>query len=380
MSRRSFIRGYGLVTAQGACAADTWDAILAGRTIAGHTPAPVESGDEVSRVAQLSLMAVNEAVERANWRAPQLSDRRTALVVGSSKGPIEDWIAQIEGRLSPRPIVGVGGAASDVGRALGMAGPRLTLASACASGLQALVRADLLLRSGECDRALVIGAESSLHAVFVATFGRLGVLSRTGACRPFCKTRDGFLLSEAAAAICLEAADFPSRSGELFIDRAGMASDAYHITGIDPQAASLRSLLKSVAGEAAFDLVHAHGTATDSNDPAELAAIDDLIAGAPAIYSHKAAVGHTQGAAGMIGAVLNVMMHERGQVLPNANTPDPLSAHRVTISQRSLARPVDRSLILAAGFGGAMAAVTLSGLSDAEFRTAADPTTRIARS
>jgi len=359
MLRRSFIRGYGLVSALGASAELTWDALLAGKSINEHTSVSLNP-DKSSRVSQLALASATEAIRRAGWDASTLADPRTALVIGSSKGPIEDWIAQIESRQPASPIFGVGGVASDVGKAFGMTGPRLTLAAACASGLHALIRADMLIRTGECDRALVVGAESSLHAVFVATFKRLGVLSKSGACRPFNQQRDGFLMSEAGAALCLEArsTDTP---GELFIDAGAMASDAYHVTGIDPQGQSLRHLLRVVADGRPFDLVHAHGTATDTNDSVELAAIDDVVgAGHPSVYSHKAALGHTQGAAGMIGAVLNVLMHERNTVLPNPNTTDPLPCENARLSQEKISRPIHRSLILAAGFGGAIAAVGMS--------------------
>ena len=63
----------------------------------------------------------------------------------------------------------------------------------------------MMLRSGEVDRAIVIGAEASLHPLFLACFKRLGVLPGEGiGCRPFDVSREGFLVSEAAAAICLE--------------------------------------------------------------------------------------------------------------------------------------------------------------------------------
>ena len=184
----------------------------------------------------------------------------------------------------------------------------------------------------------------------------MGALSKKGACRPFDQARDGFLISEAAAAVCIEAGG----SEGLCIDAASFAGDAYHITAIDPQGESLRYILAHLKPERGADLVHAHGTGTELNDPIELAAIEDCFGHArPHVFSHKAAMGHTQGAAGMIGVVLNVMMHEKHRVLPIANLHTPILTHSVTLAQRPLDRPIARSVILAAGFGGATAGVAL---------------------
>jgi 3-oxoacyl-[acyl-carrier-protein] synthase II len=165
-------------------------------------------------------------------------------------------------------------------------------------------------------------------------------------------------MSEASAAVCVEArSDGPG----LFIDGSAMVSDAFHITGIDPAGGALRHLLKKLDPHIPVDLVHAHGTATDSNDPVELAAIDDVFGpSTPAIYSHKAALGHTQGAAGMIGVVLDVLMHRQQIVLPNPHTTSPLASAHLTIPIKPLPRSIRRSIALAAGFGGAIAGVAIS--------------------
>ncbi len=357
MSRQSAIRGYGLVSAQGNCANETFDAVLSGATLTSHRGS-LSLSCTSNRVTHLALMAAREACDRAGWSAEALPNRRTALVIGSSKGPIENWLAMMENRAAYQPLVGVGALASDIGSHFGMTGPRFTFAAACASGLHAMIRAHLLIQNHEADRVLVIGAESSLHPIFIATFARMGVLSKQGACRPFNQNRDGFLMSEAAAAVCLEAQESGSHS--LIIDAVAMASDAYHITGIDPTGESLRYVLRQLKSDKPVDLVHAHGTATDSNDPVELNAIDQIFAcDSPSVFSHKAALGHTQGAAGMIGVVLNAMMHERQIVLPNVNTPLPFDTRSASVSSTPIPRKLSRSIVLAAGFGGATAGIGL---------------------
>jgi 3-oxoacyl-(acyl-carrier-protein) synthase len=49
-------------------------------------------------------------------------------------------------------------------------GPSLTLSAACASGLHALIRGAMMIRSGEADRVLVVAAEASVSPIFLGSF------------------------------------------------------------------------------------------------------------------------------------------------------------------------------------------------------------------
>jgi len=80
----------------------------------------------------------------------------------------------------------------------------------------------------------------------------------------------------------------------------------------------------------------------------------------PAVYSHKGAIGHTVGAAGLVSVVLNVLMHRHGVVPPNVGVIDPIEVRRAEIHRGAVTRPVRRSVACAAGFGGATAAVSLA--------------------
>jgi len=296
-----------------------------------------------------------------------------ALVVGTSKGPIEEWL----GHSSPAARAtdwGLAGVASGVAREMGLGpGPRSTICTACASGLHALGHAAMLLAERRVRRAIVVAVESSLHPLFLGSFERLGVLAREGrGCRPFDENRDGFLMSEAAAAVCLEAPEAVDPSPDSLarwprLERFALGADAAHLTGGDRGGITLRRLLARVMDGRHVDLVHAHGTGTPINDPMELQAIEaSLVLGdvgdaRPNVYSHKGALGHSLGASGLVSVVLNCEAHRRGVVPPNVQTTTPLPAERVRIERTRIERPVRRSIAIAAGFGGAMAAVTLMG-------------------
>ena len=341
---RVALRSWGMITSFGDLRS-TWDALLEGRFISDHARCE-------GRVIELArATAAHVAKDRMNSSA--------ALVVGTSKGSVENWLG---GHVSPAGLADVAAAVAD---AADLHGPRLTVSAACASGLHAMVRGAMMIRSGEARQVLVVAAEASVHPLFLGSFHRLGVLARPGdGCRPFDRHRSGFYMSEAAAAVLLEASDDDDDDahGTVFLDRFALAGDATHLTGGDPDARTLRYLLARVIDGRPVDLVHAHGTGTPLNDEAELAAIEAEVAGQgtrPVVYSHKGALGHSLGAAGLVSVVVNCQAHAAGVVPPNVQTRDPLPTRRVVLSRGAVRRPVRRSVAVAAGFGGAMGAVSL---------------------
>jgi 3-oxoacyl-[acyl-carrier-protein] synthase II len=349
----AIITGTGLVTPLGNSVSQTWDTLLAGGAIGDHARVAGITGSD--RCVQIALAAAEEAVQNAGWSREFLSSDRTILIAATSKGPIESWLA---GFVDPR---GVGQIASEVADGLGMvSSPRLTLSAACATGLHGLIRAAMSLACGESDRALVVAAEASVHPLFIGSFKRLGVLPPEGhGCRPFDQHRRGFLMSEAAAAVCLE------RGGKstVKLGRFALGGDATHLTAGDPKGQTLRRALAQVINGSRVDFVHAHATGTLQHDPMELAALEATLRpdNNPPIYSHKAALGHSLGAAGLVSVVLNCQVHRTGIVPPNINTADPLPT-RLKISRQIERKAVRRSVAVASGFGGALAALSLENV------------------
>lgn len=367
------IVGLGLQTPLGTSVDSTWRALTQGRFIRDHARVPTDPAPGTTRLKAIATAAARESLVDAGIEIESVRAPDTALVVGTSKGPIEQWLTPAHcvdsANCCESEPAGLAGLAEQIARGLGIAGPRLTLSAACASGLHALIRGVLLIRSGEMKRVIVVAAESSLHPLFVGNFQRLGVLSPPGyGCRPFDRHRRGFVMSEAAAAVVLESPGLAERrSGgcrPIVVERFALAGDAIHLTGNDPQTVALRHMLAAVSHGRRFDLVHAHGTGTDANDIAELSALEATLPPsphAPALYSHKGALGHSLGASGLISVVLNCMSHQTGIIPGNVHTFHPLDSAHVRIRQQPTEGTIERSLAIAAGFGGAMAAVSLSG-------------------
>ncbi len=359
MTFAAAITGLGLITPLGTSPGQTWNALLEGRAIFDH--ARISEIEEADRVLALSRTAARSAINQARWSPEILSDPQTALVLGTSKGPIESWLRGPLASLS----CGIGQTAGALSSALQMgAGIRLTYSAACASGLHALIRGAMLLSAGEARRVLVVAAEASVHPLFISSFSRLGVLAPDGfGCRPFDASRRGFVMSEAAAAVCLELSETAGGQAIAFMDRFALGGEAAHLTAGDPTGKNLRRLLDIVIDDRKVDLVHAHGTGTVVNDPVELSAIESVIArvgGSPMLYSHKGALGHSLGASGLVSIVLNCFAHQTGAIPPNMHTRDPLPTCRVQINRQGARLDIRRSIALATGFGGPTAVVSLT--------------------
>ncbi|MGD0137724.1 MAG: beta-ketoacyl synthase N-terminal-like domain-containing protein [Tepidisphaeraceae bacterium] len=347
------ITGIGLVSVLGRTADETWQALLAGRSIVDHARVPGFSGPD--RAIAMARQAAAEALTRAEWTDADCRKPDSALFVGTSKGAIETWM-QFKAELR----LGLSEIDFELARSFQFAGgPRLTISSACSSGLHALLRAAMAIECGEARRALVVAVEASVHPLFISSFQRLGVLAPQGhGCRPFDCQRKGFVISEAAAAVCLESSDHPVGRPMVRIDAWAVGGDGTHLTGGDPAGKALRHLLQRIA-RPGLDLVHAHATGTIVNDPVEMAAIETIAGPSrPILYSHKGALGHSLGAAGLASAVLNCMSHTYALVPPNIRSTHPLPTTNLRLSPDPIQHPIHRSLALAAGFGGPLAVVS----------------------
>ncbi|MGD0769584.1 MAG: beta-ketoacyl synthase N-terminal-like domain-containing protein [Tepidisphaeraceae bacterium] len=352
------ITGIGLVSVLGQTADQTWQALLAGRSIADHARVPGFSGP--NRAIAMAHQAAAEALTHARWTDDDCRKPDSALFVGTSKGAIESWMQFVAPDVHPGLLHGLSEIDVDLARSFHFGtGPRLTISSACSSGLHALLRAAMAIECGEARRVLVVAVEASVHPLFVSSFKRLGVLAPQGhGCRPFDSQRKGFVISEAAAAVCLESSDHPVGRPILRIDAWAVGGDGTHLTAGDPAGKALRHLLQRVT-RPDLDLVHAHATGTIVNDPVELAAIETIAAPSrPILYSHKGALGHSLGAAGLLSAVLNCMSHTHGLVPPNIRSTQPLPTTNLRLSPDPIPHPIHRSLALAAGFGGPLAIVS----------------------
>lgn len=298
-------------------------------------PAPLELAEEdgASRTLRLLEHALKEALENASLSSEPGDSVRTACVVGTTVAVRMNDLKSLYPKLRadktfcPEMQPGEDPAAALCAKH-GWSGPAYTISNACSSGADAVSVATLLLLSGECDRAIVAGADA-LDPVPIAGFHSLGITSASP-CRPFDKSRSGLNLGEGAAVLILERPDSANRRGfqpRFQLRGFGMASDAFHMTA--PNGDGLRRAIETAFSRAGIEkkdiaFINAHGTGTEINDRCESQLFFELFGRMPYL-STKGVMGHTLGAAGTLELVSTFLMLDEGVVPPSqgfAELPD----------------------------------------------------------
>jgi 3-oxoacyl-[acyl-carrier-protein] synthase-1 len=306
-----------------------------------------------NRLAQLGLaqdafqQSVANAVER-------YGPRRIAVLIGTSTSGILQtelaYRANDFGGMDYRHAQNLYSVTDFVRRALGAAGPAMTVSTACSSSAKVFASAARYIEAGLADAAVVGGVDSlcfnTLHG-----FASLQLVSDEP-CRPFDAARKGMSIGEAAGFALLEKA----RSRISFVGY-GESSDAHHMSTPHPEgegalAAMRQALARAGLEPRAIDYVNAHGTATPNNDRAEDRALVRLFGSGVAVSSTKGWTGHTLGAAGIVEAIVCCLAleHELIPATLNSSALEPGIESRIALENRS-AR-LRHALTNSFGFGG----------------------------
>ncbi len=241
--------------------------------------------------------------------------------------------------------------------ALGLAGPAMTVSTACASSARAFLDGSHLIASGLAD-AVVVGGADSLCRLTLSGFAALELIA-PGPCRPCDAERQGISIGEAAGFCLLE----PGRAGVALLG-AGASSDGYHMSSPRPDgesaAIAMRRALASARLEPGdIDAINLHGTGTRANDAAEDAAIDTVFGNAVPTSSTKGFTGHTMGSCGIVEALIAKLCLEHG-FLPGCLRVDAVDpTFRMHVLTHNEERPLRRMVSNAFGFGGMNASLVL---------------------
>jgi 3-oxoacyl-[acyl-carrier-protein] synthase II len=361
------VTGLGATTPLGGDVASTWDAMLAGRSgvkamtheWAAQLPVriaaelavdPSEVIDRVKlrrldRSEAVALIAAQEAWADAGLADAGVDTERLAVSVGSGIGGAQTLLAQDDileasgpRRVSPHtvPMLMPNGPAAHVGLLLGAKAGVHSVASACATGAEAIALGLDIIRSGRADIVVAGGTEAVIHPLPIAGFASARAMSTRNdepekASRPWDKGRDGFVLGEGAGVIVLEREDHARARGARIYARlvgSGITSDGYDIVQPDPQGAGfVRAVRFALAdsGLSATDIVHvnAHATSTPTGDMIEVAGLREALGDHPVLTATKSLIGHLLGAAGAVESIATILAIRDGIVPPTINLDDP---------------------------------------------------------
>ncbi len=409
MRKRVVVTGLGCVSPVGNNVDETWEALLAGKSGAAYIThfdasqhktkfaAEVKGFDGVElfgvrearkmdRFTQFAMAATLEALEQANYSIDELNRDRVGVLIGSGIGGITTLLEQAEvmrergpDRISPFliPMMISDSAAGMIAIHLGARGPNMALATACASGSNAIGEAGEIIRRGAADAMIAGASEASIVALTMGGMNVMGALSTRNddpqqASRPFDKDRDGFLMGEGSGILLLESLEHAQARGAKILCELtgyGTSDDAYHVSAPAKNGAGAALSMQYALDDADFKpegigYINAHGTSTPLNDRSETAAIKTVF-GEQAynipISSTKSMTGHLLGASGAIEAVVCTKVFQKN-ILPatiNYETPDPECDLDYVPNQTRVATP-DHIMSNSFGFGGHNATLILS--------------------
>lgn len=323
--------------------------------------------------AQAALMAVDEAWREA--RLGELEPSRIALVVGGSNVQQRELtLLQDRYRDRPsylRPSYAMSFMDTDLcgfcTAQFGIRGPSLTVGGASASGQLAIAQAAQLVRSGQVDACVVVGALMDLSYWECRGFRAVGAMgsdrfaTQPGlACRPFDAERDGFIYGEACAALVLEAgapasALRPGVEPYAWLRGSGICSDANR--NPDPSLEGERraialALAASQWSAAQIDYVNPHGSGSVIGDSTELAALQACGVRSAYLNTTKSLLGHGLTAAGAVEVAATLLQLRAGRLHPSRNLDHAIDEELRWVRGESISHRIQRALTLSFGFGG----------------------------
>lgn len=246
-------------------------------------------------------------------------------------------------------------------------GPSFLTDTACSSSMYALDCAFSALMSGECDAALVGGANLLLHPYVTLQFARLGVLAPDGYCRAFDADASGYTRSEAIGVIFLQKAKDAKRCyGSLLYSKAN--NDGYKEEGITyPSGKMQQKLLNEFYDElgmdpSTIDYVEAHCTGTKAGDPEECDALDKVFCKGRKepllVGSVKSNMGHSESTSGVCSIAKCILAMENELIPPNIHFKRlrpgivALEEGRLKVVDEVTKLPGDLIAVNSFGFGG----------------------------
>lgn len=399
--RRVAVTGIGMMSALGTTREEVWNGLVGGQCgIADVTlfdttgyrslkaaeippyrrdPAFSErSWRRLSRSDQIAVIASREALVDSGLLDANMPRDRMGVILGSGTADLmrnEEWFADMRRRgvrrATPSKIFGhfPNTPCDVVASCFGFEGLKSSVLSACSSGTVAVGYAADAIAWGQLDVALA-GASDVLCRLTFSGFNALRLVDKEP-CRPFCRSRQGMNLGEAAAMLVLEdLAQARRRGANIYAEIAGygVRCEAYHPTAPEPEGTAVAALIEDALRAARIsadevDHVNAHGTATLQNDRAEARgmrrAFGERVNRVP-VTSIKSMVGHCLAAAGAIEAATLALSIARGVVPPTIGFREPDPECDVDVVANEARRvPIACGVSTSLAFGGNDAALVM---------------------
>ncbi|KAJ9366241.1 hypothetical protein DTO282E5_9065 [Paecilomyces variotii] len=264
-------------------------------------------------------------------------------------------------------------------------GPSYTLDTACSSSIYCLHNAARALISGECDGAIVAGANLITGPEQHLGTSKGGVLSPTSTCHTFDASADGYGRAEGVSALYLKKLSAAIKDGDPI--RAVIRGTAINANGktsgiTQPSVSGQEEVIRKAYRMAGLtvrdtDYVECHGTGTAVGDPMEVEGLSRVFQGSDRHYplligANKTNVGHSEAASGITAIIKCVLAFEKLSIpatvgLNKLNPKLHLDEWNMQIVTKATnwPSPIHRASINSFGFGGANAHAIIDSVETA---------------
>ena len=399
--RRVVVTGLGLVTPVGNTVAESWSNIVAGKSgiapiehfdvsgfntrfggsVKGFDISPYLNPKDARKMdlfIQYGVAAGAQAIADAGIECTEENAGRIGVAIGSGIGGLpmieHNHSALLKSgarRISPFFVPGsiINMISGNLAIQHGFRGPNIAITTACTTGTHNIGYSARTIAYGDADVMICGGAEMATTPLGLGGFSAARALSTrnddpAAASRPWDRDRDGFVLSDGAGVMVLEAYEHArARGATIYAELVGfgMSDDAYHMT-LPPEdgrgaALSMSNAIRDAGLDpAAIDYINAHGTSTPAGDLAESRAVEKVMGEAArsvAVSSTKSMIGHLLGAAGAVEAVFSVLAIRDQVVPPTINLDNPQEGCSLDyVPHTARERKVAVALSNSFGFGG----------------------------
>jgi 3-oxoacyl-[acyl-carrier-protein] synthase II len=377
-NRRVVVTGMGALSALGSTSQDLWNGLLCDRSGIRQVDRLVASGITVSTGGEVDAVP-HDLIERDQEIANRAIDDALIAARRDSSHSGFIWSTGLDTfQLGPNGFVHRSAGLCFSSLAARFSEPKRMIASACASGTQAIGEAFWLIRSGKIDSCIAGGSSVMLTPFYLIGFAGLQVVAPDNgdnpakACRPFDRRRKGFVLADGAGALFLEKLESARARGVTPLAEVigfGMSQDAFDLNrpcddGAGAELCMRRALADADLSATSIDAVNAHATATYSGDLAECAALRSLFGEEwprVPVSGSKGAIGHAMAAAGALEAIVAMQTCMTGIVPPTVNLRQPddgCELNHVIKEPRDV--NAQKVLTVSFGMGGQNAALVLT--------------------
>lgn len=406
--RRVVITGLGVVSPVGTGIEKFWKSLIEGKSgvrpithfdagkfdcrisahVADYNPLDhfsTKDARHLARFVQYAVVTSREAIAMSKLDLKNVDLDRMGILIGSGIGSLNTleteygkYLEKGPSRISPFfiPRIIINEAAGQVSIETGARGPATCVATACATGTNAIGDALRFIQYGDADIMIAGGTESATTPLGIGGFCALKALSTRNdepekASRPFELNRDGFIMGEGAGVAVLETLEHAKKRGATILAELagyGRTSDAFHITAPESTGAGAARAMELAIKDAGLQpqdisYINAHGTSTELNDKVETIAIKKVFkeyAKKVPVSSTKSMTGHLLGAAGGIEFAASVLTLRENIMPPTINyeTPDP-HCDLDYIPNTARKAPMTAVMSNSLGFGGHNASILI---------------------